>query len=46
MNATVSPLAEFHGFFYPSSRSRSFQIASSMNGRVGGSFKKHTILQS
>jgi hypothetical protein len=43
MNATASPFAELHGFFYHFNGLHNFLIASSMNGRAEGSLKKHTI---
>ena len=45
MNATdtVSPFERLNGFYYHSNWVRNFLIASSMNGRGGGKFNKHTI---
>lgn len=40
---TLSPFTELNGFSYHTNWLRNFLIASSMNGRGGGSFKKHTI---
>jgi hypothetical protein len=45
LNATVSPFAELYGFFYHFNGLHNFVIASLMNSRAEGSFKKHTTLQ-
>jgi hypothetical protein len=40
---TVSPFERLNGFYYHSNWLRNFLIASSINGRGGGKFDKHTI---
>lgn len=40
---TVSPFQKLNGFSYHPNWLRNFLIASSMNGKGGGSFRKHTI---
>lgn len=42
---TVSPFEELNGFYYHPNWLRNFLIASSLNGRGGGQFNKHTIHQ-
>lgn len=42
---TVSPFEDMNGFYYHSNWLRNFLIASSINGRGGGMFEKHTISQ-
>ena len=42
---TVSPFEELNGFYYHPNWLRNFSIASSINGRGGGNFRKHTISQ-
>ncbi len=42
---TVSPFEELNGFYYHHNWLRNFLIASSINGRGGGKFRKHTISQ-
>jgi hypothetical protein len=43
--AALSPFAELNGFCYHTLWLRNFLIASSMNGKGGGAFNKHTIHQ-
>jgi hypothetical protein len=40
---TVSPLERLNKFYYHPNWLRNFLIASSINGRGGGQFDKHTI---
>jgi hypothetical protein len=40
---TVSPFEQLNGFYYHPNWLRNFLIASSLNGRGGGKFNKHTI---
>ncbi|UBF24131.1 hypothetical protein K9N68_39615 (plasmid) [Kovacikia minuta CCNUW1] len=42
---TVSPFEELNGFYYHHNWLRNFLTASSINGRGGGKFRKHTISQ-
>jgi hypothetical protein len=42
---TVSPFQKLNGFSYHPNWLRNFLIASSLNGKGGGNFRKHTIRQ-
>lgn len=44
-NDTVSPFQKLNGFSYHPNWLRNFLIASSLNGKGGGNFRKHTMRQ-